>query len=184
MKATPLALALAVLVLPLLPDGAHACKKHRDHATISTGCCEAPAYWSDRHDPDDARLAITTRNRGATLLLTDEVVAVQLSDRAFHRVQRKLRAERGEDEDNVLARAIRTAVMSSVAAVLDHSAECEITDIRDVQYRQGQLVFVTEEGDRLFENMDVDDENVMAGFSERDARAFVQEFRRLKSRER
>jgi hypothetical protein len=174
-------LALAVFALLAAP-AAFACDHDRSHATFHMTDWEGPVRWAERYDPSEAHLAITSRNGKATLLITDQVVAMQLSDRAFRKIQRKLRAEWDAEEDHVLARAIKTAVIKGVTALLDHSAECSIDDLRDVDYRHGRLVIVTEDGDRLFDEVEVEDEDVTSAFSERDARAFVREFRRLKSR--
>jgi hypothetical protein len=151
---------------------------------MSTSCCDRPTRWAHRHDPRDARLAITSEGGDATLILTDEVAAIQLSDRALHRVYRKLRDEQENDEDNAFASAIRTAVFSSVRVLLNHSAECPIRDIRDVEYRGGRLRFTSEDGERIFKSIRFDDQDVMGGFGEQDAQAFAREFRRIKDRTR
>jgi hypothetical protein len=150
-------------------------------AHVSSTCCDPPARWAPRHDPRDAEMAITTEDGDATLLLTREVTAIQLSDRALHKIQRKLKAEQDQDEDNVLGNAIKTAVLSSVRALLDHSAEVPVRKLRSVEYRDGRLVFTTESGKRIFDDVDVNDRDVMESFSERDALAFVREFRRVKA---
>ena len=175
MKAPWLALTLALIVHPTSAK-AFSC---------SGDCnidCDPPARWSARHDPGDARFAITTRNGEVTLLLTHDVVAMQLSDRTFHHVDRELRKKERdhEDEDNPLAEAISTAIISGVRALLDHSAECPIREVKDVDYRSGELAFTLNDGERLFRHVELDDTNVMQNFSASDARAFVQEFRRLK----
>jgi hypothetical protein len=110
-------------------------------------------------------------------------VAVQLSDRTLRDVRRELR-DKEDEEDNALARAVMAVVMSGVRSLLDHSAECPIRDLRDVEYRHGRLVFTTEDGEQMFSNMDVNDCEVMEGFSGDDARAFVREFHRAKDRTR
>jgi hypothetical protein len=179
MKSALFVAALALTVAQAAPVHARC-----THFTASSLDCEAPARWSARHDARDARLAITTEADNATLVLTDRVVAVQLSNRIMHKVNRKLRNEQRDDEDNFLAQTIKTAVLGSVQNLLDHSAECSIRNLSDVDYRHGRLVFITENGGQVFENMNIDDANVMRGFSESDARAFVREFRRLKNQER
>jgi hypothetical protein len=143
---------------------------------------DPPARWTVRHDPRDARFAMTTENGEVTLLLTKSVVVLQLSDRTMHRVDRELRRDRDrDDEDNPLADAIVTAVMSGVRAALDHSVECSIRDVKDVEDRGGELVFTLNSGERLFRHVALDDTNVMQNFSANDAPAFVEEFRRLKA---
>ena len=183
MKSLALVLAsLAVLVLPpVLSAPSSAC----DDQKVSIGhtsCCDWPARWAPRHSAAEQRFAIDTESGKATLLLTDKVAAIQLSDRTLHRLERKFKAEQEDDEDNVIAQAIKTAVLGSVRALLDHSAECPIRELRDVEYRNGKLIFISEDGDRVFEDIDVSDEDVMTTFSDRDARAFVREFRKLKQR--
>ncbi len=192
MRAVPLVLAL----LSLLPAPAALAHEQGGVATtLHTTCCGPPARWAARHDPREARLAITTEDGNAILILTDQIVAVQLSDRALHRVARKLKVtiqldgtkladEEDADGDNALARAIKTVVISGVRALLDHSAECPVRELKDVEYRHGRLEFTTEDGERALEGMDLCDQDVMESFSARDARAFVQEFRRVKAHAR
>lgn len=170
-----LAALAALAIIPALPHGST--------AVASDITCDPPARWADRYDTGDARLAITTEDGDVTLLLTRRVVAFQLSDRTFHKVDRKLHREREDEEDNPLADAIKAAVVGSVRALLDHSLECRIRDLRSVDYRKGRLVFVTEDGDRLFADMEINDSDVVESFSPEDARAFVREFRRLKAQE-
>lgn len=175
-----LALAAASLLpgLPGLPGAPVA-------AASGLSCCEQPLRWAPRHDTDEARLAITTEDGDVTLVLTSKVVAFQLSDRTFHKVDRELHQKRDEaEDDNPLAEAFVAAVLGGVRAMLDHSAECRIRDLRSVDYRDGELVFVTEDGERVFEDMEINDTEVAGGFSPEDARAFVREFRRLKNRDR
>lgn len=176
------ALPLAILVLSVLPAGA-ALAHGRDvsDARLNASCCEAPARWASRHDMRDARLAIESEDGDATLLITDRVVAIQLSDRTLRKVKRELRNEEDE-EDNAVARAFMAVVMSGVRTLLDHSAECPIRDIRDVEYRHGRLVFTTTDGDLVFSQLNVDDRDVMESFSDHDAQSFVREFRRAKGR--
>jgi hypothetical protein len=179
MKTVPIVLATLALV-PALSQPVHACDKHR--SSFNSDCCEPPARWASRHDTRDARFYINTEGGKASLLITNSVVAVQLSDKTINKVHRKFRESENEDSDNTLGHAIKVAVFSAVRLALDHSAECPIRDIRDVDYHNGRLVITTEDGKRLFEDMDVSDDDVLASFSERDALAFVKEFRRAKGR--
>jgi hypothetical protein len=159
------------------------------HAHESDWCgidahCSPPVYCASRVDTHDARIAITTQDGNATLFLTNSRLGVQLSDRKLRDIHRQFREEEDADYDNAFAKAIKTIVYSSVRMVLDHSLECRIRDIRDVQYQDGSLVLTSEDGDTIFEHVDVHDESVLNDFSERDARAFVREFHRLKDRSR
>jgi hypothetical protein len=156
------------------------------HASVRFGDgfdCGEPLRWADRHDVRDARIAITTEDGKVTLLLTRHLLAMQLSERTMHKVESELhRKQHAHDEDdNVLADALRTAVIGAVRALLDHSAECPVSEIRDVRYEGGRLVIVARKGDRLFDRLDVDDRDVLECFDARDAQDFVREFRRLRA---
>jgi hypothetical protein len=168
-------LILALLALMAAPS-ARACD------FSFSGDLDAPGgHIAERQDPRDARLIITTEGGEASLVLTDRVVAIQLSDARFAEVRRKLRHKRREYDDNVLAQTIRTAVLTAVGDVLDHSIEYRVRDIRSVEYRNGRLVIRTRHGHHLFEGAEIDDEPVLESFSAADARAFVREFERVKS---
>jgi len=178
MRPAPLALA-ALLLLPVAAAPLSALASDVDARQFS---CDPPTRWASRHDPREARIAITTAGGEAQMVLTDRVVAVQLSERALREIRRETRKEMNEEEDNPIARAIKVAVLTGVRALLSHSAECPLREISDVEYRNGRLVMTSEDGERLFGNVRIDDEELLESFTEADARAFVREFRRAKAR--
>jgi len=170
-------LAAALGLTGATPAGA--CEQHG--VTSATWNCSSPARLAPRHDPASARMAITTEDGSATLLLTHDVVAIQLSDRLFKRIDRRFHEEENQD-DGALGAVIKSAVFASVRSVLDHSAECPIRHIRSATYRDGRLEFETDEGQRVFSSVRIDeDEDTLSGFSERDALAFVREFWHVKN---
>ena len=176
-------LTVGLLVLSLLPAGPALAHRDDDSPSISLhdSCCEPPLHWADRWNDRTAHLAITTEDGGVTLLIDDHDVALQLSNRTMHKVDRKLHEK--EDEDSgPLGDAIKSAVLASVRSLLDHSMECRIRDLRSVEYRDDRLVMITNDGDRIFEHVDVDNQDVLESFSPDDARAFVAEFQRVKHR--
>ena len=166
-------LALAAGPLTAPPD-AHA-------TTFTCNSFGKDVRWADRHDPTDARLAITTQNGKVTLILTERDVMFQLSDRAMRQVRRELKDARDDNEDNVLASAVVTVVTNTVAEVLDHSLQCHVRDLRDVSYEDGRLVFIGKRGKAIFCGEESCDPDCMQSFSERDAQAFVREFRKVKA---
>jgi hypothetical protein len=166
-------LLIGLAAEPAIPLGPSA-------GATTLACNEDCLHWSDRSDPADARLAITTEDGKVMLLLTDRDVVFQLSNRTLHRVRRELRDAKDE-QDNWLASAIVTAVTGTVCELLDHSFVCGVRDIRDVSYQDGRLVFIGRHGRPMFHDARCSDTDVMGAFSDRDARAFVREFRRLKA---
>ena len=175
--------AAALLLLPLLAVPARAVEA-QDHGTrisVSTGADDdSPGRIAPRRHPRDARSAIATRDGKVALLLTHDAVALQLTDRGLRDVGRDM-DEDMDEEEGFLAGIIQAAVRSSVTTMLKRSVEYPVSELRDVEYRGGRLVFTGEDGERVFENVTVNDTDVMESFSDADARAFVREFRRLKA---
>ena len=129
--------------------------------------------------------AITTTNHMASLMLVDGKVAMQLTDRALRDIGRDMDQDAREEEDEgFLARTIANAVRNSVGSMLRRSIEYPVSEIESVEYRRGRLVFTTEDGEEIFENVEVNDTELMEAFSPSDAQAFVREFRALKARTR
>ena len=179
MKATSLAFALVLVSLAASrPTFAH---ERHEVSFPRFSCRDSQVGWAARHPSTDRDFAITTEDGKVTLLLTRDVVALQLSDRTLHRVDRKLHREESEREDGVLGDVVKATVLACVRRLLDHSAECAIRDIDRVEYRDGRLAFITADGRRVMRGVEVDDRDVMGCFSERDARAFADEFRRAKA---
>ncbi len=163
----------------LLAAGLALAADRDDLPHFKTSCCDAPVEWADRMDPQDARLAITTRDGNSTLMLTDRIVATQFSDRLVHRLDRKFHAEKNEDDSGPLGQAIKSAVFAGVRSLIDHSAQCPVRDITNVEYKNGRLLFWSH-GDSLFQNIQVDQHNVMESFTESDAKKFIREFWKVK----
>ncbi len=178
--------AIALLLSLALAATAHAGDRHDGNVSLNTTGVERPAHWAHRQDADAARLAITTRNGDAELILNPDAVALQLSDRALKRARRQLREadDKAQDCGDNPVSWFTSAVLSTVSCYLDRSAMCPMGSIRDVQYVNGRLEFTTEDGGRLFEHIDVDSRDVMADFPENDARNFVAEFHHLRGRAR
>jgi hypothetical protein len=179
-------LALAVLVSSLLVTStASACRHEDGSGSLSIGSgVEEPARWAPRHDSRQARYVITSRDGKVDLLLTPTAVAFQLSDRKMDTLERELRDEQNADVDNALCSAVKTAVLAGVRVLLKHSAECSIRDLRDVDFRDGGLMFVSRDGDQVFAQLEDNKGDLLASFPESEARAFVREFRKLKAASR
>lgn len=173
---------LAFALLALLPLGA-------THARADSGVtlrgfdCDESTRWSRRQDISQARCAIHTRNGKITLVLTDRLVALQLSDRTMRKIDRELhRAKKSDDDTDAIGEAFKVAALSAVRSLLDHSAVFPVDELRDVRYVDGRMEFITSDGDAVFRHIDMDDDDMLEAFDPDDAADFVREFRRLKSR--
>lgn len=175
--------SLALAALLAIPTHQAAAQHHVRINDVDGGDVARPG---PRHSLDDARLAITTTDDAAALVLTRSVVALQLTDRTLRRVNDEMARDARSDDENhgVLASMIAGAVRGTVGSMLRRSIEVPIRELASVDYRDGRLVFVTEDGGRIFDKAEVNGTELTASFSPADARAFVREFRALKARTR
>ena len=174
--------ALALSALLLMPAQAAVAQHDDVHIEIHDDTEDSPARPGPRRSLREAHFAMTTTDDVASLLLTREVVALQLTDRSLRRIREG--DDHDEENDGFLAQMISSVVRSTVHTVLRRSIEIPIADLRSVEYRGGRLILTTEDGERVFEEVEVNDTDVMESFSPRDAQAFVREFRALKARTR
>jgi hypothetical protein len=171
MRLTVLTAAALSLVL-LLPSATAADRpKAGDSLQITFDSDDPNVELSDRYEASRARLAVTTRNGEAMLLLSDTHVAVQLSDAALGR----LNTSRKES-------FLEAVIVSSVKGVLESAVEYPIAHIRSAEIRNGALVLTSDAGKPVFDNVRVEGKNVTHDLATADAARFVREFRRLKAR--
>jgi hypothetical protein len=125
----------------------------------SNGRTEAGA----RHEAREARLAITTRDGSTMLLLLDDAVAIQLTDRALRDVEPKKDAGFLEE---LLAASVKVAVGKSIEYPLAH--------IRSVAVKNGGfLEILGDDGKPIFTQVKVNGTDVFRNFSATDAARFA-----------
>jgi hypothetical protein len=161
-------LTLCALALLLSATLAHADDK-KPGISISFSSEDPRTHLGPRHDPRDARLAITTRDGSTSLLLTHDVVAVQLTDRALANVSTKDDAGFLEE---LIASGVRLAIRKAV--------EYPIANIRSVEIRDGALVLTNDKNQPVFTEIKVNHTDVLRDFSVADAARFVNAFRAAK----
>lgn len=131
----------------------------------------------------DDEFAMLTENGAVKLGLTRERVYFEVSQAVRDHVDEEI-AEGVEDSDSRLARSIGDAVRRGVQSAMSIDIDFDIDEIRDVDYRNGELVFEFVNGEeQSLDNINIDDEPVTRSFDADDARAFVDAFRRVKAGE-
>lgn len=119
-----------------------------------------------RRNVREAKLAITTRDGSTELLLLNDVVAVQLTEKSMARVKPK-------DDDNIF----EELVASGVQVMLRRAVEYPIAHLRTVEVRDGVLTMVNEKNQPVFTDIKINGTNVLRSFSPADAARFVNAFR-------
>ena len=164
-------LTTCALVLLMSTAVAFGGEKKDGSISISFDSDDARTRLAPRHAVRDARVAVRTRNGAAVLLLTGDVVAVQLSDSA-------LAAVKTDGDANVLEEML----VAGVRAAVRKSVEYPIADIRSAEIRNGNLVLTNDDGKPVFDEIKVNGSNVTRDISAADAARFVNAFRAVKAR--
>jgi hypothetical protein len=170
---TPLLLLLAGLGV-LAPAAVDA-----QQVTVSHGAGADSSRIVPRLALDEARHAIVTRDGRTALLLTQRGIVLQLTDRGL----REVADDEGREtkKEGVLAELLAGVVRGGVRALLDRGIEYPLSDLRDARYRDGRLSFIARDGGTVFQDVRINDVDVMEAFHPRDARGFVVRFREAKA---
>lgn len=166
---------LSVVAFTLLVIPSQTAAQHND---IFTGHDDLDANITDRLHHRDAEYAMTTREGSVDLMLTDNSIVIQFSDRFLTDLDDEIRSEADVDEASVLAEVLTSMISSGVNSLLNHALEIPIREIREVYYKDGKLHIIDYDGEEIFGELEIDDTNIMEDFSRRDARRFVSEAER------
>ena len=132
----------------------------------------------------DDEFAILTENGAVKLGLTSERLYFEVSQAVRDHVDQEISNEMKEN-DSRIARSISGAVRRGVQSAMSIDIDFDLDEIRDVDYRNGELEFeFVNDQERSLDNIKIDDdEPITRSFSEEDAQAFVDAFRRVKAGE-
>jgi hypothetical protein len=158
--------ALAVLFCSTLAsadDGKHG-------VSITFNSDDPNTVIGPRRNVHEAKLAITTKDGSTALLLMNDVVAVQLTDKTIANVKAK-------DDDSFLEELLA----SGVQVMLKRAVEYPIAHIRAVELRDGVLTMMNDRNQPLFTDVKINGANVLRSFSPADAARFVNAFRAARS---
>lgn len=175
------ALALAALAAHLGAATAAAQPDHRarDHGVArGTPPVDSTVRVVPRRALGEADDYIVGRIGTTALLLRGDRLLVQLTDAGLHEVGRAAREGARDAEEGLGARLIGRFVGGMVRSLLDHALAYDLRDLGDARYVDDRLVLTRRSGERLFDDVRVDDVQLLAGFEPAEARAFAARLRR------
>jgi hypothetical protein len=153
-----IAAAAAVLLL-----AAPAAAQHGDH--------DSDARIVARQPLRAAESALQTEDGKVALLLVRGALVMQMTDRGLAEIGRDM--ERDNREETGFARFVGNIVRSGVRTMLDRGIEVPLSEIREARFERNRLMLVGRDGKELFQNVKVNDTEVMESFDPARARAFA-----------
>lgn len=127
----------------------------------------------DRLRHREAEYAMTTKEGSVDMLVTDDAILIQFSDRFLDDLNDEIHDEGDFEEASVIADALKSMISSGVRSLLDHAVSVPLREIKEVYYSDGTLHVIHYDEGEIFDDLDVDGKKVMEDFSRRDALDFV-----------
>ena len=139
--------------------------------TISS---DVDAETVDRFSESEVVRFITNSDESVNLMVAQTGIAIQFSDRFLNDLDDEiLNSEDENSEATAFEKAIRAMVGSGVRTLLDHAILIPFYELSSVRYDDGRIHVTDINGEDIFENLEVNDKQIMEDFSRRDSRRFV-----------
>jgi hypothetical protein len=126
-----------------------------------------------RFSESDVVRFITNRDESVNLIVAESGIAIQFSDQFMDNLEDEINSEDGDSDNSVLAKTIKSMVSSGVRTILDHAILIPFYEIGSVSYEDGRIIVTDVNGEEIFDDLEVNDVQVMEDFSRRDSRRFV-----------
>jgi len=146
------------------------------HKGINVSGYEMDLSFTERMDHAHAFSAITTREGSVDLMLTESDLLIQFSDEGLKRINHQINKN---PDDSHFAAVIKSMVSSGVQTLLDRAMKIPLYEISEISYSDGALVIRNREGQKIFEDIDIEGKYVMKDFSRADALQFVADAERI-----
>ena len=134
----------------------------------------------DRFTESNTIRFITNSYESVNLIVAEAGIAIQFSDEFLNNLEHEIKNEGDENsEASKLGDVIRSMVGSGVRSILDHAILIPFYEIGSISYEDGRICITDVNGNELFENLEINDKQVMEDFSRRDSRRFVSNVEKL-----
>ena len=164
---------LPVYVLALLLASSALAADKNSSISVSFNSDDSRTPVGPRRSARDSRMTITSRDGSVEMMLLNDVVAVQLTDRVLDKVTTK--------ED---AGFLEELIVGGVQIALRKAVEYPIANIRTAEVRDGALVLINDRNQPVFKEIKVNGTDVLKDFAPADALRFVNAFSAAKSAKR
>ena len=133
----------------------------------------------DRFSESNAIRFITNSDETVNLIVAETGIAIQFSDQFMNNLEDEINSNESDGDDSVLAKTIKSMVSSGVRTILDHAILIPFYEIGSVSYKDGRIYITDVNGKELFEDLEINNKQVMEDFSRRDSRRFVADAEKL-----
>jgi hypothetical protein len=154
-----------------------------DDLSISLSMKDSRTSVGPRRELRDARMTIVSRDGTTALMLLENSIAVQLTDRALTQMHAD-ENKKEKEQQGFLEGLIEAAVLGGVKFAAGKSLEYPIAAIRSVDYSNDEVRLLTDKNERVFEELKVNKVDELRNFAPADAARFVSALRAAKAARR
>jgi hypothetical protein len=124
----------------------------------------------DRMEIHRSTFHIVNRKQEAALVLRPKgTIVLQLTDAGLKQVKKEIKSE----GDGLLSKMMHSALAGAVSQFLDHGLEYQLSDLKEARVEKGVLVFERKNGERVFDSIEINDEEILATFAPAEAQRFA-----------
>lgn len=123
----------------------------------------------------DAELAISNQDHSVDLLLTDDAIAIQFTENYLKGIAEDIEGSDNSHDSASFAQIFKEVISKSVHTLLDRAISIPLNEIEQITYENGRIVIINKNNEELFDELEINDKQVMEDFSRRDARRFIAE---------
>jgi hypothetical protein len=151
--------ALAVATPAFAQDTSHH-KTHED--SVVRVIDRLPIHKSTFH-------ILNRKQETALVLRPSGTIVLQLTDRGLKNIKQEI----DEEGKSLVGKMMHAALAGAISKFLDHGMEYQLSDLKEARVEDGVLVFERKNGEKIFDDMSINDEKVMASFAPADAQRFA-----------
>jgi hypothetical protein len=129
----------------------------------------------DRVEIGKSTFHILNIKQETALIVRDSTLVMQLTDRGLANIKREIKKE-GE---SALGKMMHAALAGAMEEFLDHGMEYQLSDLKEARIEKGVLVLERKNGDLIFDEMEINGEEVLETFAPLDAARFAAHVNRL-----
>ena len=105
----------------------------------------------------------------AMVLRPGGTIVLQLTDRGLEKVKKDI----SKEGESVFGKMLHGALAGAVGKFLDHGMEYDLSDLKEARVEKGVLVLERKNGERMFGDMEINDEQVLETFAPGEALRFA-----------
>lgn len=128
---------------------------------------------------NEAAFGISNQDKSVDLLLTDDAVVLQFTEDFLKGITEEIERSDKMTDSASFAQIFKEVISKSVHTFLDRAISIPFKEIEQISYEDGKIVIINKNNEELFNELEINNKQIMEDFSKRDARSFIAEAEKL-----